>query len=105
MYLPCENHSSSSLDIIIETLGLPVSIQVLECLFRLEIFELNEHVGVDLLHSCHEVVHKFQSLLWTDALLAKAKVQGVAKIVLVGSTAIENYGKGLVGVDTCSGSV
>lgn len=71
----------------------------------LEILELNDHVGEDIVNSLHELIHESLLLLEGRALLAQTQVEGVAEIILIVGTAIQDNRESLVGVNTGSASV
>jgi hypothetical protein len=105
VHLPSKNDGTSSLDIIVEALLHLIPLQVLESFLGLEILELDQHVGVHFLHSRHELIHKFKGNLRRDSLLSQTQIQGIAKIMLIRGTAIQDNRKCLLGVDTSCASV
>lgn len=106
MNLPAKNNSASSLDIVIEApAGVPVSVQVLECLLTLKVLELHNHVGIHFLHGFHELVHEvlLDGEFWT--LLSKTQVQGILEVGLIVGTAVQDNRQRLLGADTCSSGI
>lgn len=73
MVLPSKNDSTSTLDIVVETLvAVSVTVQVLEGLLGLKVLKLDDHLRVDLLDGRHELVHELLLLLDRRALLTQA---------------------------------
>jgi hypothetical protein len=58
---------------------------------------------VDLLYSCHELVHEVTLVLGGHSLLSQTKIQGIFEIGFVVGATVEDNWQGLAGVDT-SGS-
>lgn len=101
-----KNHSASALDVIVEaSVAVPVAVEVVEGLGALKVLELDNHVGVHLLDSIHELVHELLLDAYGDALLAQTQVQGVLEVSLVVGASVENNGQSLFRVDACGGSI
>jgi hypothetical protein len=104
--LPSKDDGSSSLNVIVEALvGIPITVQVVEGLFALEIFKLNDHLWVDFLGSFHELIHEVLLLTHGDALRAQSEVQRILQVCLIGSTAVQDNGEGLFWMNTGSSCV
>lgn len=104
--IPSEDDSSSSLDVIVEAaVGVTVAVEVLESLLALEVLELDDHVGVDVLNSLHELVHELLLDAYGNTLLAKTKVQGVLEVGLVVSAGVNDNRQSLARVNASSSSV
>lgn len=101
-----ENDGTSTLDVIVEALVLvAVAVEESKGLLGLKVLELNEHLGVNLGASSHELIHELLHHLERGSLGTETKVKRIPQVVLIGGTAIQNNWQGLAGVDTGSASV
>lgn len=62
---------------------IAVTFKVVESLFRLEILELDNHFGEDIMDSFHEFVHELLLLGNGRTLLSKAQIEGILQVFLV----------------------
>ena len=101
IYSPSKDDSTGALDIIIECpVGISISVQIVEGLFAVKVFELDDHVGIHLLHGIHEFIHECLLLLKGNSPLAQAQVEGILEIGLVVGASIQDDGQSLRGVNT-----
>ena len=104
--VPAKNNGTSTLDIVIESaVAISITIQVVECLFAVEVFKLDNHVGVHFLHRFHKLVHELLLNFYGGTLLSKTQVHGILQVGLIVGTAIQDDGQSLGGMDARGSSV
>lgn len=104
--IPCKDNGTGSLNIIVKALVvIAIPVEVIERLLALEILKLHDHVRIDVLGGRHELVHELLLLGNRRPLGTQAEVEGILQVGLVGGSAIQDNGEGLLGVDTGCGGI